>query len=32
VKLVAVIGALSIGALFVLLGVKRKKTRAGSAS
>lgn len=32
VKLVAVIGALGIGALFVLLGLKHKKTREGSAS
>jgi len=32
VKLVAVIGALGIGALLVLLGLKQKKTRAGSAS
>jgi hypothetical protein len=32
VKLVAVIGALGIGALFVLLGLKHKKSREGSAS
>ena len=32
VKLVAVIGALGIGALLVLLGLKQKKTREGSAS
>ena len=32
VKLVAVIGALGIGALFVLLGLKHKKTREGSTS
>ena len=32
VKLVAVIGALGIGALLVLLGLKQKKARAGSAS
>jgi hypothetical protein len=32
VKLVAVMGALGIGALLVLLGLKQKKTRQGSAS
>jgi len=32
VKLVAVIGALGIGALLVLLGLKQMKTRQGSAS
>jgi hypothetical protein len=32
VKLVAVIGALGIGALFVLLGLKHKKSREDSAS
>jgi hypothetical protein len=32
VKLVAVVGALGIGALLVLLGLKQKKTRQGSAS
>jgi len=32
VKLVAVIGALGIGALLVLLGLKQKKARQGSAS
>jgi len=32
VKLVAVMGALGIGALLVLLGLKQKKSRQGSAS
>jgi len=32
VKLVAVMGVLGIGALLVLLGLKQKKTRQGSAS